>query len=117
MRLVDVPIRVIFAENDERRPRPMQTEAREKPRRPSPSLRAGLPEPRSAAADPKPAAFQRGGPTYRIARIVDRWRYVGRWWVGEGEWRFIKVETTDGGLFELCFDVAADEWRLYRIYD
>lgn len=92
MRLVDVPIRVIFAENDERRPRP-------------------------AAAAPRPAAFQWRGRTYRIARIIDRWRYVGRWWVGEGEWRFIKVETTDGGLFELYFDVAADEWRLYRIYD
>lgn len=62
-------------------------------------------------------SFHWRGRTYKVARIVDRWRYVGRWWIGEGEWRFIKVETIDGGLFELYFDTAADEWRLYRVYD
>lgn len=55
--------------------------------------------------------------TYEVRRIVDGWRYVGRWWAGEGEWCFVKVETTDGGLFELYHDVIADEWRLYRVYD
>ncbi len=69
------------------------------------------------SARPRPAAFQWRGRTYQVARIVDRWRYVGRWWIDEGEWLFIKVETTDGGLFELYFDTAAGEWRLYRIYD
>lgn len=66
---------------------------------------------------PRLVAFQWKGRTYNVARVVDRWRYVGRWWVGEGEWRFVKVETTDGGLFELYFDTAANEWRLYRVYD
>ncbi|MFS8523767.1 MAG: DUF6504 family protein [Limnochordales bacterium] len=97
MRLIDVPVRVIFAENGRPRPTPLAS-------------------PRTAFRR-QPAAFEWRGRTYRIARIVDRWRYVGRWWLGEGEWRFMKVETTDGGLFELYFDTAADEWRLYRIYD
>ncbi|MFO7264845.1 MAG: DUF6504 family protein [Limnochordales bacterium] len=67
--------------------------------------------------EPQPTAFQWRGRTHRIARIVDHWRYVGRWWLGEGEWRFVKVETTDGGVFELYFDAKAAEWRLYRVYD
>lgn len=142
MRLVDVPVRVILSESTEphrrssqaelhqhssqaepRRP-PSQSGPRRQPERPAPPPKPGATEQQTAASDPQPAtselrptAFQWRGRTYHIARIVDQWRYVGRWWIGEGEWRFVKVETTDGGLFELYFDTAADEWRLYRIYD
>lgn len=101
MRLVDAPVRVIWAEG---------AQPRRRPERP-------VPPPPSEAPEPRPTAFQWRGRTYQVARIVDRWRYVGRWWIDEGEWLFIKVETTDGGLFELYFDTADGEWRLYRIYD
>ncbi|MFO7312200.1 MAG: DUF6504 family protein [Bacillota bacterium] len=65
----------------------------------------------------RPARFRWQNRTYRIARIIDQWSYLGRWWAGEGEWRFFRVETADGGLFELYLDVAANQWRLYRVYD
>lgn len=136
MRLIDVPVRVILAGDAEpSRPSSQEETHRHSPqtalppvasrkaeRRKAERRKAELrqTEPRQAEprqADPRPAAFQWRGRTYRVARVIDQWRYVGRWWVGEGEWFFVKVETTDGGLFELYFDTAADEWRLYRIYD
>jgi len=67
--------------------------------------------------DGGPAVFRWRGQTYRVARVIDRWSYMGRWWMGEGEWRFWRVETTGGGEFELLYDVQAEQWRLYRIYD
>src|SRR5690606_4335760 len=97
MRLIDVPVRVIFAENGRPRPTPLAS-------------------PRTAFRR-QPAAFEWRGRTYRIARIVGRWPCLGPWWVGRGELRLTGVAQRDGGLFELYFDTAADEWRLYRIYD
>jgi len=38
--------------------------------------------------DSRPVAFRWRGQTYRIARVIDRWSYMGRWWAGEGEWKF-----------------------------
>ena len=70
-----------------------------------------------ALREGQPTSFRWRGQTYRIARVIDRWRYMGRWWVGEGEWKFWRVETVGGGEFELLYDVAAREWRLYRMYD
>lgn len=72
---------------------------------------------RVALADGRLARFRWQNRVYRVARIVDQWSYLGRWWVGEGEWRFFRVETADGGLFELYWDKVADQWRLYRVYD
>jgi len=65
----------------------------------------------------EPTSFRWRGQTYRIARVIDCWRYMGRWWVGEGEWRLWRVETADGGEFELLYDVKQQAWRLYRVYD
>ncbi|HLT58293.1 MAG: DUF6504 family protein [Limnochordales bacterium] len=70
-----------------------------------------------ALAQGRLARFRWQDRIYRVTRIVDQWSYLGRWWAGEGEWRFYRVETADGGLFELYWDAAADQWRLYRVYD
>ncbi|OUN01105.1 MAG: hypothetical protein BAA04_13575 [Firmicutes bacterium ZCTH02-B6] len=67
--------------------------------------------------DRRPVTFRWRGATYRIARVVDRWSYMGRWWAGEGEWKFWRVVTAGGGEFELMYDVRQQVWRLYRIYD
>jgi len=48
-----------------------------------------------ALREGQPTSFRWRGQTYRIARIIDRWRYMGRWWVGEGEWRFWRVPFAD----------------------
>lgn len=65
----------------------------------------------------RPISFRRRGHTHDITRIVDSWRYAGRWWAEEGSWIFLTVQTRGDGLFELCYDTAAREWRLYRAYD
>ena len=48
--------------------------------------------------DRQPFTFRWRGQTYRIARVIDRWSYMGRWWVGEGEWRFWRVSLADAQL-------------------
>lgn len=70
-----------------------------------------------ALEEGRPARFRWQNRTYCVARVADHWSYVGRWWAGEGEWRFFRVETAGGGVFELYLDVAAKQWRLYRVYD
>jgi len=42
---------------------------------------------------------------------------MGRWWIGDGEWRLWRVETADGGELELLYDMQTRRWRLYRVYD
>lgn len=65
----------------------------------------------------EPVSFQRRGRVYAIRRVVDSWRYTGRWWAEEGTWVFLTVQTAGDGLFELCYDTAAKQWRLHRAYD
>ena len=58
----------------------------------------------------EPTSFRWRGQTYRIARVIDRWRYMGRWWVGEGEWRFFHVERVD----EACLFLASSSVHRVR---
>lgn len=66
--------------------------------------------------DGTPVSFLYRRQTYRVTEIMDSWRYTGRWWEGEGTWVFWRV-LASGGEFEVLYDEANDEWRLYRIYD
>ena len=52
---------------------------------------------------------------YRIARVQDVWKETGRWWAGENEKVFYRVETETGGVYELYTD--QERWYLYKIYD
>lgn len=65
----------------------------------------------------RPVSFRRRGRIYNIIQVVDTWRYAGRWWAEEGTWIFLTVQTDGDGLFELCYDTGAEQWRLYRAYD
>lgn len=65
----------------------------------------------------EPVSFRRRGRVYTIRRVVDRWRYTGRWWAEEGAWIFLTVQTAGDGLFELCYDTVTKQWRLHRAYD
>jgi hypothetical protein len=63
----------------------------------------------------RPAGFcwERG--KRRVVRIEDVWKEAGRWWAGETEKIFYRVEAESGGVYELYADQG--EWYLYKIYD
>lgn len=52
-----------------------------------------------------------------IIDILDIWRDVGRWWAGEKEKTFYRVQLCYGGLLEIYRVVGGNRWMLYRIYD
>jgi hypothetical protein len=52
-----------------------------------------------------------------IIQIHETWRDTGCWWEGEGEKAFYLLQTSDGGTFELYFDLQAKSWYLYRVLD
>lgn len=67
-----------------------------------------------------------------MGRTAEVWKDTGRWWEGEGEKVFYRVEAAAGGapaghpagvppaggrLVELYFDRKAGKWFLYRVYD
>jgi len=65
----------------------------------------------------EPVAFVWRTETYHIAEILERWRLVGAWWDGEGEYTFFRVRATSGGFYELCYDHRSREWRLSTVQD
>ncbi|MBE0466549.1 MAG: hypothetical protein IBX71_04905 [Candidatus Desulforudis sp.] len=69
------------------------------------------------AADPegRPRSFGWGRGKRRVRRILDAWKETGRWWAGETEKIFYRVETESGGVYELYTD--RQDWYLYKIYD
>jgi len=63
-----------------------------------------------------PRAFTWQNRRRRVADILDTWLDTGRWWEGEPEKQFFRVEAHGGGLFEL-YRGADGRWCLYRVYD
>lgn len=54
---------------------------------------------------------------YQVTGVADCWKETGRWWAGEGEKTFLRIQTSGGGVFEIYRDAASGEWYLYKIYD
>lgn len=60
-----------------------------------------------------------------VRRILDFWRYGGRWWVGEPPRDYYLLELETGHIFEVYREVtgpsgpnlAAEHWTLSRIAD
>lgn len=66
--------------------------------------------------DGRPSRFGRGKKNQeRVRRVLDAWKETGRWWAGETEKIFYRVETETGGVYELYTD--RQDWYLYKIYD
>lgn len=67
----------------------------------------------------RPLAFRFRGRRHRIRAIQDYWREFDRWWEPDGpEERVVyRVETDDGGVFELDFRLPSRVWHLYKVYD
>ena len=49
--------------------------------------------------------------------ILEAWRESGRWWLGEPERDFFRVQTRRGGLYEIARERGTGAWRLVRIFD
>lgn len=69
------------------------------------------------APEGTPRAFRQRQRCHRVRLILDTWREVGDWWRGEGEWVVFRLETTEGGLYELAYDTVQGHWLLTRVYD
>lgn len=65
----------------------------------------------------RPMRFNWHSKDYHVRSIQECWRLMGAWWNDEGEQTFFRIQTTEGGTYELCFDHAKSEWRMSRIYD
>ncbi len=50
-----------------------------------------------------------------VRRILDAWRYGGRWWVGEPPRDYYLLELETGHIFEVYR--CAEHWTLSRIAD
>lgn len=69
-----------------------------------------------AAPDGRPLWFAFRG-RRRVVRVLDSWREIGEWWDGNGERIVYRVETEDGGVFELDYRPTDGGWFLYKAYD
>lgn len=57
------------------------------------------------------------GRWFKVARVLDVWRDVGRWWAGEGEKIFFRLELVPGIIGELYYEVVTKRWCWYKVYD
>ncbi|KUO51615.1 MAG: hypothetical protein APF76_13290 [Desulfitibacter sp. BRH_c19] len=54
---------------------------------------------------------------YETLQIIEQWKDIGSWWLGEGEKIFYRLETLDKGLWEIFYDIKEKKWFLYKSYD
>lgn len=52
-----------------------------------------------------------------IAEILECWMDTGRWWAGEHEKRFYRLQLVDGGVWEIFKDMVTGEWFVYKVHD
>ena len=64
-----------------------------------------------------PESIMMRGEHLQVAEILDVWRDVGRWWLGEREKTFYRLAVERGGVLEIYHPSDDDSWILYRVYD
>lgn len=65
----------------------------------------------------EPLRFTWEGRSWPVSRTTEVWKDTGRWWEGEGEKTFFRLETAGGRLVELYRDHKSGMWSIYRVYD
>lgn len=66
----------------------------------------------------RPLRFRWAGQLITVAVTLDRWVLRGRWWDGEPESTWWRVQSGNGGVYELYqYDEPVGAWYLYRILD
>lgn len=63
-----------------------------------------------------PFRFSIGGRHLQVEQILDHWRETGRWWEGEEEREFFRVEAGEGGYI-VYLNRATGRWFLYKVLD
>ncbi|MCL4440664.1 MAG: DUF6504 family protein [Firmicutes bacterium] len=64
-----------------------------------------------------PRAFLYRGKWLPVCRVLEMWKDAGKWWDGEAEKTFYRVEAAGSSLYELYVVNNNQAWSLYRIYD
>ena len=65
----------------------------------------------------RPVALQIKHTWRPIKRILDYWRETGRWWEGEPEREFLRVEAGGIAIIGRVRRKGNNEWRLYATDD
>lgn len=52
-----------------------------------------------------------------VTLVLDRWYDVGKWWEGEAEKLFFRVQLEGNQVWEVFLDHEQKSWNLYKIYD
>ncbi len=68
-------------------------------------------------SDDLPEVILLRGERLRVAEVLDIWRDVGCWWLGEREKTFYRLAIARGGVFEIYRTSGDESWVLYRVYD
>jgi hypothetical protein len=64
-----------------------------------------------------PVAFHWHGRRFVIVEVAGTWSQSGHWWDGQGERRFFRVQTRQGAIADLSYQVGTGEWLLHCLYD
>ena len=57
------------------------------------------------------------GEQLRVTGVLDIWKDVGCWWLGEKEKTFYRLTVERGGILEIYRSSGDTSWILYRVYD
>jgi len=53
----------------------------------------------------------------QVADLLEHWQDTGCWWNGESEKAFYRLIFKDQSIREVFYDLAEEQWYLYKIYD
>ena len=65
----------------------------------------------------QPRRLRWRGRWYVVKQPLDSWHETNRWWMGESELIWWRIELTDRGVWEIGWRATDDTWWLGRIWD
>jgi len=54
---------------------------------------------------------------FEVAALLEKWQDTGCWWAGESEKAFYRLILEDQSVREIFYDLAEQQWYLYKTYD
>jgi hypothetical protein len=66
----------------------------------------------------EPIKVQYENQLFKVASLLEKWRDTGCWWTGESEKAFYRIVLEeDKSVREIFYDLAEQQWYLYKTYD